>query len=119
VHRLGSLRPIAAAVLIGLVLPACGGGGATEGAPRVAQVVQKTFKFVPARIHVAAGATVTWTNRDMVDHTVTAGSPGHPSGAFDRPLGKTGTAVVTFDRPGVFAYFCSIHTSMRGEIDVG
>ena len=101
-----------------MALPAYRGGEATEAGPRTAQVVQKTFKFIPARIEVASGSTVTWTNRDAVDHTVTAGSPGHPSSGFDHPLGKTATVVVTFDRAGTFPYFCSIHTSMRGQIVV-
>jgi plastocyanin len=120
VHRSGFLRPpiLSAAALIALALPACGGDGGAEGRPRTAQVVQKTFKFIPARIVVAPGSTVTWTNRDTVDHTVTAGSPGHPSGDFDRPLGKSATAVLTLDQAGTFPYFCSIHTSMKGQVVV-
>ena len=112
------MHHILTAALIALALPACGGDGGTDARPRTAQVVQKTFKFIPSRIEVAPGSTVTWTNQDTVDHTVTAGTPGHPSGDFDRPLGKTATALLTLGEAGTYPYFCSIHTSMRGEIVV-
>jgi plastocyanin len=109
------IRNLTAAVIVAvLALTACGGGQA----PAAPRVVQKTFKFLPARLEVAAGSKVTWTNRDPVDHTVTSGVAGTASGAFDQPLGKTATAVVSFDEPGAFPYFCSIHHSMRGEIVV-
>jgi plastocyanin len=104
--------------LVALALPACGSDGGAEAPARTAQVVQQTFKFIPARIEVAPGSMVTWTNRDTVDHTVTAGSPGNPSGEFDQPLGRTATVVLAFDDPGTFPYFCSIHASMRGQIVV-
>jgi plastocyanin len=31
------------------------------------------MKFVPETVEVAAGDTVTWTNKDFVPHTVSAG----------------------------------------------
>ena len=74
------------------------------------------FTFRPATLTIAPGTSVTWTNRDDIPHTVTGAggqSPLH-SGALD-----TGDTVsVTFDRPGTYQYFCSLHPMMRGSVVV-
>jgi plastocyanin len=109
-------RATLAAGLLIVVLPvAC---GREPAAPDAATVVQQTFKFTPASVQVAAGSKVTWVNRDTVDHTITSGVPGSQSNVFDRPLGKKAEVVIGFPKPGTFAYFCTIHNSMRGEIVV-
>jgi plastocyanin len=82
-------------------------------------VTQRTFKFLPPSLSVEAGAEVTWVNEDTVDHTITSGTPGGASGEFDEPLDKKATVVIPFAEPGTFAYFCSTHPSMTGEILVG
>jgi plastocyanin len=76
--------------------------------------------FAPPSIEVAAGDTVTWTNRDVVAHTVTSGTPGAADGDVDEPLDpEGGTVSVTFDEPGTYAYFCDLHHNMTGEVVVG
>lgn len=119
-------RWIASTALASLtLLAACGSdqpAGPTESPSRDAQgstVTQRTFKFLPPSLHVTVGTSVTWVNEDTVDHTVTSGTPGSPTGAFDEPLGKEATVVIPFEEPGMFAYFCSIHPSMTGEIVAG
>ncbi|HJP66759.1 MAG TPA: plastocyanin/azurin family copper-binding protein [Actinomycetota bacterium] len=102
------------AAMIGIVLlAACGGGAVADPT-----VTQRTFRFRPATVRVDAGSKVTWVNEDPVDHTLTAGTPRNPTNAFDQPLGKKGIVVIAFPTAGTFDYFCSIHTSMRGEIVV-
>lgn len=79
----------------------------------------KTFQFRPKIIDVHAGATVTWTNRDNIEHTITGGTPEVPDGAFaSAPFGKGKSFTATFDKPGEYAYFCSKHKSMHGMVRV-
>jgi plastocyanin len=83
-----------------------------------ADVEVRNLAFEPAQVTVAVGTTVTWSNADVVRHTVTSGDPGDPDGAFDEPLAAGGTASVTFDEPGTFVYFCDLHRNMTGEVVV-
>lgn len=83
-----------------------------------ASVVAAGFVFEPASVEVAVGQTVSWTNDDGVDHTVTAGEPGTPGTGFGEDLPAGGTASVTFTEAGTFPYFCTIHTTMTGEVVV-
>ena len=79
----------------------------------------KTFQFQPKVIEVQAGAAVTWTNQDNIEHTITSGTPAAPDGAFDsEPFGKGKSFTATFDRPGEYVYFCSKHKSMHGTVKV-
>lgn len=106
------------------VLVACGSAGSDRSTPaghaqHGSTVTQRTFTFLPPSLQVAPGTDVTWVNEDTVDHTVTSGASGTPSGVFDEALVKEATVVIPFGDPGTFAYFCSIHPSMTGEIVVG
>ena len=77
------------------------------------------FQFQPAVVEVKAGATVARTNRDDIEHTVTAGDPEHRTGRFAVRLPARGaSSKVSFGEPGVYPYFCDRHPSMRGEIRV-
>ena len=70
------------------------------------------MKFVPDRIEVAVGQTITWTNRDFVPHTVTA--PGIESG--DLAEGKSWSMVAK--EKGEIAYICRLHPVMKGVLVV-
>jgi amicyanin len=72
------------------------------------------MSFGPTKIRIQAGDTVTWTNQDGMPHTVTAND-----GSFDSPtLNRNGEFSKTFAEPGVYAYYCKFHPSMRGEVEV-
>ncbi|UXA08032.1 cupredoxin family copper-binding protein [Mycobacterium sp. SMC-2] len=72
------------------------------------------FAFAPATLTVAAGTTVTWTNRDEEPHTVAASD-----GSFRSPgMGTGATFTHTFTDAGTFDYVCSIHPMMRGTVVV-
>ena len=91
--------------------------GALAGEGAAANI--KTFQFQPKVIEVHAGATVTWTNQDNIEHTITSGAPDAPDGSFaSEPFGKGKSFTTTFDKPGEYAYFCSKHKSMRGMVKV-
>jgi plastocyanin len=103
---------IACLTLATLGLVACSGGSAGGGD---AGAVIRTFRFRPGTVAVAAGTTVTWKNRDDIEHTVTSDT----KGAFAGTLNGAGTTFAhRFATPGTYAYHCSIHTSMRGRVVV-
>jgi plastocyanin len=89
-----------------------------DGATGDAEVEARNIAFQPSELTVAVGTTVTWTNADVVRHTVTSGAPGEADGTFDEPLAAEGSASITFDEPGTFAYHCDLHRNMTGEIVV-
>lgn len=127
--RVNHVRVIVAAMTAAtIVLSACGGGGAGGGGGAAADlgpavetntVTVKERKFDPPSIVVPVGTTVTWSNEDKVSHTVSSGVPGKRDGTFDRTLGPGfGVFSFTFDKPGVYTYYCQFHTAMLGQVEV-
>ena len=72
------------------------------------------FTFVPARLTVKAGTTVTWRNEDDIPHTVTSVTQLFKSRALD----TDDTFSFTFTEPGTYDYFCSLHPRMTATIVV-
>jgi plastocyanin len=79
-----------------------------------ATVAIKDFAFSPARITIAPGATVTWTNADDEPHTVTAKDKSYKSAALDTGEHYTHT----YTAPGEYSYYCSLHPHMIGVVVV-
>jgi plastocyanin len=111
------LAPLALAAA--LVLAGCGddGGGAAASAAApvtgVTRVAAKDNRFTPPAVQVPAGTTVTWAFEDgLVPHDVTG--DGWRSGDPQRK----GTFAHTFDRPGTYAYRCTVHDGMNGRVVV-
>ncbi len=97
------------AILLLLALYAMPASGATAPA-----VTIKDDAYSPATLNVSAGQTVTFTNRDDDAHTVTS-----TNGVFDsKGLDTNGVWHHTFDKPGVYRYFCELHPFMKGTIIV-
>lgn len=63
---------------------------------------------------VALGTEVTWTNRDVVLHTVTAKDGSSDSNAF----GRGDRYSKHFTAAGRFEYFCVLHRTMIGVVVV-
>ena|SRR5579864_4237862 len=100
--------PLAAAVALVLMTPARAADGNA--------VTIDDFRFSPATLTVPVGGKVTWTNRDDEPHTVLAAEP---KGLFKSPPLDTGDSFsFTFDKPGTYKYFCSVHPHMTGVIVV-
>ena len=59
------------------------------------------FTFVPARLTVKAGTTVTWCNEDDIPHTVTSATRLFKSKALD----TDDRFSFTFTEPGTYEYF--------------
>ncbi len=86
-------------------------GAAPEGST---SVMAKDFMFAPTSLTVAAGSTVTWTNKDDEPHTVVSASGLFRSAALD----TNESFSFRFDNPGTYHYACSIHPRMVGTITV-
>jgi amicyanin len=97
----------------------CSGGGTTNSPTTTAPaggnaVTMSNFSFSPATLTVSAGATVTWTNRDSVTHTVVS-----DTGVFDSGnMGRNASFSHTFDIAGTYTYHCGPHPYMKGTIVV-
>jgi plastocyanin len=79
-----------------------------------AEVKIDNFSFGPATLSVPVGATVTWTNRDDIPHTVVS-----TDGVFkSKVLDTDDKFSFTFAKAGTYPYFCSIHPKMTGKIVV-
>jgi plastocyanin len=72
------------------------------------------FSFTPAALTIPAGATVTWTNRDDIPHTVVQRDQKFKSKALD----TDDSFSFTFAEPGTYEYFCSLHPKMVAKIIV-
>ena len=78
------------------------------------KVVVDNFSFMPATAAVPVGTTVTWTNHDDIPHNVVS-----PEQKFkSRVLDSNEQFSHTFDAPGTYKYYCSIHPRMTGQIVV-
>ncbi len=96
--------------------PAASAGPSTAPAPSasVAELTIKGFAFAPPTLTVTADTTLIWTNLDLVGHTVTS-----VHGLFASSLLQNGeTFELTLDEPGTYAYFCAVHPTMTGTIEV-
>ena len=105
--------PLAIALLGGAALLAAGGPGARAAE---SQVMIDNFSFSPAQLTIAVGTRVTWTNRDDIPHTVTDAAT--PRAVRSPPLDTGESFAFTFDRPGTYSYFCSLHPHMQGSVTV-
>ena len=109
------LMHLAMVTLIALLLTIAGSASADEAVnpPGVAVKIDN-FTFGPSKLVIARGTTVTWTNGDDIPHTIVATDKSFKS----RVLDTDETFSYTFDNPGTYAYFCSIHPHMMGEVMV-
>lgn len=89
------------------------------------------FWYSPPVLTISSGDTITWINSDREVHTVTSGEgidrgqlsqgimQGKADGYFDSGPFKPGQSwSFTFDKPGTFYYFCTIHPWMVGAVVV-
>jgi plastocyanin len=119
---------VGALALLGVVLAAVwlafdGGGVPKRKLLRQTPVVSTEMQvsvdvidkdFAPRVLTVNKGATVTWKFLGDLPHNVT-----DDRGAFaSKTLQKGGEYSRTFDQPGIFYYFCTVHHAMLGTLTV-
>jgi plastocyanin len=122
VNQPSTLRGAVGALMIVLMLAACGGGSKASAGTATSPsgsstptIVIKNFAFQPASLTVAPGATVTVQNDDSATHTITASNKAFDTGHIDPGMSATFTAPTT---PGTYSYICSIHQFMMGTLTV-
>ncbi|HWO83472.1 MAG TPA: cupredoxin family copper-binding protein [Solirubrobacterales bacterium] len=140
------LKPLflAALVALSLGLAACGGSGSnssseaetapaseesgteaegeeTESEPAPSGEAAKSekvdiveFTYQPDPVVVQVGGKVIWQNQDTAPHTATADDGSFDTGTIEK--GKIGSE--TFKEAGTFTYFCEIHPTMHGTVEV-
>ena len=74
------------------------------------------FSYSPTPLSVAPGATVTVTNKDSADHTVTSDTSGVFS--LDDPAGGSPVTFTAPKTPGTYRFHCAIHPYMHGTLVV-
>jgi plastocyanin len=105
----------AAAIVFGLVVPAARPDVPSIGtvAPSMRVVKADAATFSTPTVRVAAGSRVEWQNHSDTDHRLVRRISGT---TLASDLGPGQTEVVTFDDPGVYSYYCSIHAGMTGRV---
>lgn len=101
-------------LVIAVLISGCTGTKPEKQQAATNAVVIKGFAFNPETITIPKGTTVTWTNEDSVQHTVT-----EINNVFSSDILSQGqTFSYTFNETGTFEYQCHIHPNMRGKVIV-
>ena len=111
--RLAAVRRgavLAAGALALLAAP----GAVAAPTPTVHTVTIDGFAFKPPSIVVRQGDTIEWRNDDPVPHTATATDAGLDSGE----IAAGGRYRFVARKKGRFAYLCTLHPIMKGELIV-
>ena len=87
---------------------------AAAATPQAQQVTIDNFSFAPAELKVKTGTKVEWVNHDDVPHTIVNTDMKFKSRALD----TSESFSYTFDQPGIYEYFCSLHPRMTAKIVV-
>ena len=99
----------------GLVLllgSASAGAAQRKTKPAAHTVTMEGMVFKPASLTINAGDTVTWVNKDIVEHTATASG-------FDSKLIAPGKSWKrTFKAKATHDYVCKYHPTMKGTLVV-
>lgn len=130
-----------ALVLVAFALASCGGGDDTttvetepaattpnpadesspaetapagEGLERSPKVEIVDFAYDPEPVQVETGGKVIWQNEDSAPHTATADDGSFDTGTLEEGKIKS----ESFKEPGTYTYFCEIHPTMHGTVEV-
>jgi len=91
--------------------------GGWLAAPAVATsqtVVIQNFTFGPQNVTINVRESVTWSNKDPLEHTATS-----DAGVFDTgTIPSLGSKTITFSAAGTYAYHCTFHSFMQGTVTV-
>lgn len=72
------------------------------------------FTFSPQEITISRGGTITWVNDDDIPHALAESNKAFRSKAMDTEEEFS----FTFNKPGTYEYFCSLHPHMQGKVIV-
>jgi plastocyanin len=101
--------------------PSPGKGNADTSAPapsgdatRSEKVSIVEFAYDPDPVTIEEGGKVIWVNRDAAPHTATADDGSFDTGTIEQDKLKS----ESFKEPGTYTYFCEVHPSMHGTVEV-
>ena len=82
--------------------------------------IASTGFYIPLNLEVVPGTVVVWVNDDSVPHTIQSqNEKGEIIGLFNSAPLQTGeTFEYTFDKSGIYNYYCSFHPWRVGIITV-
>ncbi len=87
--------------------------GALAAEPKKHTVAIENMRFEPATITVKKGDWITWVNKDIFPHTVTA------KGSSDSSEIKPNAQLVyRVNKKGELAYICTLHPNMKATLKV-
>lgn len=86
-----------------------------HGQSQTVHVLIKEFEFIPSKLNITTGTTVVWNNTGLEDHTSTDNetTPYWDSGS----LSTGSTFSKFFGNPGIYHYYCVIHSIMKGYVN--
>lgn len=94
------------------IRPGAGSVRGTKTETITQMVNMENFAFNPETIDIKPGTLVLWVNKDNFTHNIR-------SDTFNSPdVLPGGSFSATFEIPGTYDYYCSIHPAMRGKIIV-
>jgi len=113
-------RFLALAVAGGLVFAACGNGSNDDGESIAGQdVVVEMYdnRFQYTEIEIPVGGTITWVGAGRSPHNAVEAngewSTESVFGSLDQLEGDE--AVLTYDEPGEYVFFCTFHGNANGN----
>lgn len=111
-------------VVLVLLAVAIVSGCASKGPADTVTVTIKDLKFTPRVVTISPGTKVRWVNEDTTAHTSTSAdfdpeAASNPPGSWNSPVLDPGKSFTrTFDTAGTFDYGCSIHSYIKGTVEV-
>ena len=120
----------ASSLLLSTACASSSGGGADEDASGDGVPVGTALlAFDPKEVRITKGQTVTWVGGDNITHVLVEGeykvgdnglrTEETDDKAFNLRLTKKDQKVShTYDKPGTFTYYCTIHKGMNGTVVV-
>jgi plastocyanin len=82
--------------------------------------IENTGFYIPLNAAIKVGTTAVWVNDDVVPHTIQSqDEEGNVVGLFNSaPLTTGQRFAYTFDEPGTYNYFCTLHPWRVGIVTV-
>lgn len=78
----------------------------------------KDFNFETQELKVKVGTKVTWKNQDSARHDITPDNESPDFVGSNKLLAKGESYSYTFEKAGMFAYYCTPHPYMRASVEV-
>lgn len=122
IRRLAFVALISSAYVVASFSGAAAGGGCHPGPDAEltssdrALVNIEQCEFADTVTYVSPGTEVTWANKDAVPHSVSGAAS---SWGSEELLAFGDRVTYSFERAGVFPYYCVLHPTMVGAVVVG